>query len=98
MRAAATEPPLDRVHQPVLAIYDHPMSVTEFTPWMTESDTAAPRIERAVQDWRTAQQTEFHTRVPQATIVVLPGASHYVFVRQPDSVYRTMREFLLSPK
>jgi non-heme chloroperoxidase len=92
--ALGLEPPLDRVHQPVLAIYDRPTSITEFIPWMTASDTAAPRIERAVNDWRGAQETEFKSRVPQATIVALSGATHYVFVRQPDTCYAAMSAFL----
>jgi non-heme chloroperoxidase len=93
--AQALEPPLDRVHQPVLAIYDRPGSISEFIPWLTASDTAAPRIERLAQEWRSAEETEFKSRVPQATIVGLSGASHYVFVRQPDSCYAAMQAFLL---
>ena len=92
--AQAIAPPLDRVHGPVLAIYDRPLSITEFIPWMTEADTAAPRIEKAVKDWRTAQETEFAAKVPQAKITWAPGASHYVFTGSPDSVYLAMRTFL----
>jgi len=92
--AQTIAPPLDRVHGPVLAIYDRTLSITEFIPWLTESDTAAPRIDKLVKDWRTAQETEFAAKVPQAKITWAPGASHYVFVRAPDSVYRAMRTFL----
>ncbi len=88
-------PPFDRVHGPVLAIYDHPLSVTEFIPWVAPTDTAAPRIQRLAMDWRGAQQTEFAARMPQAQIVEVPGASHYVFVRAPDTCYKMMRAFLL---
>jgi pimeloyl-ACP methyl ester carboxylesterase len=92
--ATGLEPPLDRVRGPVLAIYDRPTSVAEFIPWLTESDTAGQRIERLVNDWRKAQETEFAARVPQAKIVGVSGASHYVFTGAPDSVYLAMRTFL----
>jgi len=92
--AQAIAPPLDRVHGPVVAIYDRPTSIAEFIPWLTASDTAAPRIERLANDWRAAQEAEFHARVPQAKIVGASGASHYVFVVAPDSVYLAMRTFL----
>jgi non-heme chloroperoxidase len=92
--AMSLEPPLDRVHGPVLAVYDRPTSIAEFIPWLTAGDTAATRIEKLANDWRAAQETEFHARVPQAVIAGASGASHYVFVGAPDSVYRAMRTFL----
>lgn len=92
--AVLLAPPLDRVRGPVLAIYDRPKSVAEFIPWLTASDTAGQRIERLANDWRAAQETEFASRVPQAKIVGVSGASHYVFVGAPDSVYLAMRTFL----
>jgi pimeloyl-ACP methyl ester carboxylesterase len=92
--AVAIAPPLDRVHGPVLAIYDRTLSISEFIPWLTESDTAAPRINKLVKDWRAAQEAEFAAKVPQAKITWAPGASHYVFTGAPDSVYRAMRTFL----
>lgn len=92
--AQALAPPLDRVHAPTLAIYDRTLSISEFIPWLTESDTAAPRINKLVKDWRSAQETEFAAKVPQAKITWAPGASHYVFVGSPDSVYLAMRTFL----
>jgi hypothetical protein len=82
------------VRGPVLAVYDRPTSIAEFIPWLTAGDTAATRIEKLATDWRAAQETEFHARVPQAVIVGATGASHYVFVGAPDSVYRAMRTFL----
>jgi pimeloyl-ACP methyl ester carboxylesterase len=91
-------PPFDRLHGPVLAIYDHLLSVSEFIPWVTVSDTSAPRIAKLATDWRSAQETEFTARVPQAQIVEVPGASHYVFVRAPDTCYKMMRAFLLGAK
>lgn len=87
-------PPLDRVHAPTLAIYDRTLSIGEFIPWLTEADTAAPRINKLVKDWRSAQETEFAAKVPQAKITWAPGASHYVFIGAPDSVYLAMRAFL----
>jgi non-heme chloroperoxidase len=92
--AEAIAPPLDRVHQPVLAIYDQPTQITEFLPWATPGDSTAERIKRIFTDWRDAQEAEFTAYVPQAQIVRVSGASHYVFVGAPAAVYQTMLAFL----
>jgi non-heme chloroperoxidase len=92
--AESTPPALGQVHQPVLAIYDRDTSLASIFPWMAPSDTRGPRWLRTLQDWRRAQEREFRSLVPQATIVELRGAGHYVFLTQPDTVEHLMRRFL----
>jgi non-heme chloroperoxidase len=92
--AVAIAPPLDRVHAPTLALYDRPTSLAEFIPWVTPGDTMATRIQKGATEWRAAQEKEFAEKVPQAKITWAVGASHYVFIGAPDSVYLAMRTFL----
>jgi pimeloyl-ACP methyl ester carboxylesterase len=87
-------PRFNQIHCPVLAIVDRDTSATQVFPWMAPKDTAAARWFRATTAWRTAQRVEFSKRVPQATIVILPGAGHYVFLTEPDTVASAMRAFL----
>ncbi len=92
--AESTPPPLNQVHGPTLAIYDRDTSIASALPWLSPSDSVAQRWLRMLQDWRRAQEREFKARVPQATIVELKGAGHYVFLTQPDTVEHLMRTFL----
>jgi pimeloyl-ACP methyl ester carboxylesterase len=92
--AESTPPPLNQVHAPTLAIYDRDTSVASVFPWLSPSDSVAQRWLHTLQEWRRAQEREFKARVPQATIVELKGAGHYVFLTQPDTVEHVMRRFL----
>lgn len=94
MSAESTPPPLDKVHAPVLAIYNRDTSLATVFPWMSPTDTVAVRWLHTFQGWRAAQEREFRARVPQATIVEITGAGHYVFLTQPDTVEHLMRRFL----
>lgn len=94
--ASAIAPPLSQVRAPTLAIYDWPVAAAEFLPFISATDTAAPRWLRIAQDWHAAQRDEFKAKVPNARIVELHGASHYVFLTEPDSVAHEMRQFLAS--
>jgi non-heme chloroperoxidase len=95
--ATAIAPPLTKIHVPVLAIYDWPTTAAESLPWANADDTASVRWLGVMRTWRKAQRDEFHAKVPQARIIVLNGASHYVFVNQPDTVAKAMRTFLNAP-
>jgi pimeloyl-ACP methyl ester carboxylesterase len=96
--ATAIAPPLAKIRVPVLAIYDWPTSATEALPWLAPNDTVAAHWLGVMRTWRTAQKDEFHAEVPQARIIVLKDASHYIFVNQPDSVAKAMRSFLSAPE
>lgn len=89
-----TPPPLNKVHEPTLAIYDRDTSAASAIPWLAPSDPVAKRWLDTLQVWRRAQAHEFKAQVPQAKIVELKGAGHYVFLTQPDTVEHLMRSFL----
>jgi non-heme chloroperoxidase len=95
--AKATAPPYVRVHGPVLAIYNAPQTVQQFVPWIAPTDTSRAAWLEAIQTWYRVQRENLVRAVPQAKVIVLPGAGHYVFLGQPDSVASAMRTFLLAP-
>jgi non-heme chloroperoxidase len=92
--AQSTPPPLNQVHEPTLAIYNRDTSTASAVAWLSPADPVAQRWLDTLQVWRRAQAREFKARVPQATIVELKGAGHYVFLTQPDTVEHLMRTFL----
>jgi pimeloyl-ACP methyl ester carboxylesterase len=96
--AKATAPPYVRVHSPVLAIYNYPETVQQLLPWIAPGDTSRTAWLDSIQTWYRVQRESLVRAVPQATVIVLPGASHYVFLGQPDTVASAMRAFLLAPR
>jgi non-heme chloroperoxidase len=95
--AKATAPPYVRVHGPVLAIYNYPGTVQQFVPWIAPTDTSRAAWLDVIQTWYHVQRENLVQAVPQAKVIVLPGAGHYVFLGQPDTVASAMRTFLLAP-
>jgi non-heme chloroperoxidase len=95
--AETTAPPFARVRAGALAVYDRPLSAAEALPGVDLPDSAASALLAAWLGWRRAQRAEFAARVPHATVEIVRGASHYVFLLQPDTVAREMRAFLLQP-
>ena len=93
----AASPPFARVHVPVLAIYNYPERVQQLLPWIATTDSSESKWFTEAQGWWRAQREGFSQAVPQATVITLPGASHYVFLGRPDSVASAMRTFLLAP-
>jgi non-heme chloroperoxidase len=95
--ARAAAPPFVRVYGPVLAIFNYPETVQQLLPWVPPGDTSRAGWFHSAQRWSRIQRENFSRAVPQATVISLPGASHYVFLGRPDSVASAMRSFLLSP-
>ena len=84
------------VRVPALAIYA-PCDSTRFAYWA--------RLDAAVRDssraflartaaWCRAQVARFTSGVRRSRVVELPGANHYVFLSDPDTVAAAMRAFL----
>ena len=96
--ARATAPPYVRVHGPVLAIFNYPETVQQLLPWVPPGDTSRAAWLDSAQAWWRIQRESFSRAVPQATVISLPGASHYVFLGRADSVASAIRSFLLSPR
>jgi pimeloyl-ACP methyl ester carboxylesterase len=95
--AESVSPPFDSVRVPVLAIYNWPETVQQAFPWMVVPDSLTGQWLQLSRGWYDAQRAEFAAAVPQARIIVVPGASHYVFVGRADTVARAMRAFLTGP-
>ena len=51
-----------------------------------------------LRGWWRMQREAFARAVPQATVISLPSAGHYVFLGRADSVASAMRTFLLAPQ
>ena len=95
--AKATAPPYVRVHSPVLAIYNYPENVQQLLPWIAPDNASRGAWLDSIQTWYRVQRESLVRAVPQATVIVLPGAFPYVFFGRPDSVASAMRTFLLAP-
>jgi non-heme chloroperoxidase len=86
------------IREPVLAIYAFPRSAAEMFRFGNLLDSAGRAI--AVQRfavWQRAmlpQHERFRREVPQAHVVEIPGADHYVFLSNTETVTRMMRAFL----
>ncbi len=90
--------PVHRVRAPVLVVFNKPASITEVIPWVSATDSAAPRLFEQVHALMQSIRGGFARDLPHARVVDVSSASHYVFVVQPDAVSAAMRVFLLAPE
>ena len=81
----------------MLAIFNYPETVQQLLPWVTPNDSSRAAWFDSAQGWWRIQRETFARAVPQATVISLPGAGHYVFLGRADSVASAMRTFLLAP-
>ena len=92
---------LRQVRAPTLAIYAPLASAEAMFPYWATLDSAG----RAQGEQSFAAVTALHGRlrpqfqlaVPQARVVSIPGARHYVFLTDPAETEHAMLEFLLPP-
>ena len=78
------------IHGPVLAIFASPPEI----PPGAEKDTAMRSMIAEVDAAVELQASAFARGVPQARVVRLPRASHFVFRSNADDVLRAMRAFV----
>ncbi len=90
-----------QVHAPVLSIYAVERGVERDYPWIRtlgvgrgKAELQASRAMRAEQEWEAAERRRLRNALPNARVVELVGASHYVFISNADRVEREMRLFL----
>ncbi|MBA3579592.1 MAG: alpha/beta hydrolase [Gemmatimonadaceae bacterium] len=89
---------LRQISAPTLAIYAIPGAVETMFPYWAVLDSVGR--ERAVQSHTAVTallsrlRAQFPREVPQARVVVIPGARHYVFLTHPGEVEHAMLEFL----
>lgn len=90
---------LRQIRVPTLAIYAIPGTVETMFPYWAALDTAgrarAAQSYGAVTALLSRLRAQFPREVPQARVVVIPGARHYVFLTHPGEVEHAMLEFLL---
>jgi len=96
--AGAGHPDYSRMHAPALAIDAVIDSAPQLFPlWASFSDSARAagrRFAAKIIPWGAAQRAIFRREVPQARVVELHGANHYVFYSNRADVVREMRAFL----
>ncbi len=104
--ARAVEHPMydqmnESIHAPILAIYAVPEIPDQMLPRYKFSDAETrAAIDKIFEIWTAAakqQRDSFRKRVPQARVVELNGASHYVFISHREQVLQEVRAFLKMP-
>lgn len=96
--------PYARVTAPVLAIYASDRSIDRDYPWIKKMSIGrgfkqldAWRASGAQDRFERGERKRLREALPNARIVELRDASHYVFISHAERVEREMRRFLLSP-
>lgn len=96
-----TEMAYERVTAPALAFYAVDRSVERDYPWIRtmtigrgNAQLQAEKARRAERRWEEDGRRHFRRAVPQARVVELRDASHYLFISHADTVEREMRSFL----
>jgi pimeloyl-ACP methyl ester carboxylesterase len=79
------------VHAPVLAIFAAPH---EASPAVAKDPAARAKADSAELAWVLPQIAAFRRGVPNARVVVLPNANHYVFNSNEAEVLRDIRAFI----
>lgn len=86
------------IHVPVLAFYALPAKLDDqtkrYNPRNDEERSAMERKYRGDLDLRWTASAALTASAPDARIVELTGASHYLFISNPAEVLREVRAFL----
>ena len=94
-------PDYSAVHAPALVIYAMVDSAPDMFPsWRTlgaGDRAAARRFTDIFQSWATAERARVRRELPEARILELHGANHYVFESHRVEVTGAMRSFLAGP-
>jgi len=95
-----TAPQYSRIRAPVLAIYAVERTAEQDYPWIHtlvvgrgKAELQASRALLAERAWEAAERRRLRTALPNARVVELAGASHYVFVSNADRVEQEMTQF-----
>jgi pimeloyl-ACP methyl ester carboxylesterase len=95
--AAEQSPPYEALTVPALAIYAVADVAEDMFPWLTpgspEQDQADSFLPKAQASFASVRAS-FSMKAPQAIVVELHGAPHYVFLAKPDEVEDAIRSFL----
>ena len=87
-----------RIRAPVLAFYALPELLNEqflrYKPENAEERAAMEHVYAADVDFSRTASHNLQVSVPNARIIELPGANHYVFLSNEADVLREMQAFL----
>ena len=94
--ARTTAMTYDRVRAPILAIYASVDTIPLMAPGTPRAlrDSAIARQTSAVIPNERASIAQLRRMRPDARIVEMPGAHHYLFIQHRDEVLRLVRDFL----
>jgi pimeloyl-ACP methyl ester carboxylesterase len=94
-------PRYGELRSPVLALYATERGVDRDFPWIRHmimgrgfAQLDAMRAEAAEVEWEKGERRRLGAALPQARIVELPGASHYLFLWDADRIEKEIRSFL----
>jgi pimeloyl-ACP methyl ester carboxylesterase len=94
-------PNYESIHAPLLAIYAVPKTPAELVPrYKTGDQETRIALDTIFEIWRQsakAQRDRFRNSSPQARVVELDGASHYIFISHRERVLREATAFLRMP-
>src|SRR5262249_14057444 len=98
-RAGVEKPDFASIRVPVLSFVIMPSLASCLRSLQREDEdarAACAEVNAASRTLREERIKEFQRSVPQARVVVLPMAKHYVFISNEEDVLREMRAFLKS--
>lgn len=97
--AGVSAPVYEEITAPVLAIYAVPNTPEDYFPyysnWTTADRATADRAFQVFAWWERNEIARLRRAMPAATVIVMEGANHYVFLTAPDVVEDAMRRFLV---
>jgi non-heme chloroperoxidase len=80
----------ERIDTPLLAIFSYPSA-----PYPTQTDSPAKLTAyRAAEKSRKEAQIKIFREQPHAKVVVIPNATHYIFLSHPAEVISEIRHFV----
>ena len=91
-------PNYEPIRAPILAIYAVPKTPVHLVPRYKTGDRERRRaFDKIFEIWRLSAKTQrdrFRKSVPQARVVEIDGASHYLFISHREKVLQEVSAFL----
>lgn len=95
---AVEHPSYKDIRSPALAIYAVKETPAQFFPAYGESDAEMQEAMKGIfvreSSFQKQQREKFRNEVPNAKVIDIPGANHYVFISNQEAVLRDVVGFL----
>lgn len=95
--AAATHPDYAGIASPVLALYTVAERAVDMFPWLSGPDSSQAAQAEAyfplAQSSLAHQRAAFVAALPKAKVIEMVKTPHFLFLAEPETVVRHMREF-----